>query len=200
MSWRRLKDVFGKRLEDVLARCLEDVLKTSWQDVLKTSWRRLENILKTSWRRLEEVWLLKIFDSGEYIRLDQNLLKTSWRRLLKTKTKDVLKTSSRCLHQGKCLVSVHIVNVGCCRTSFTSRFTSVTKVACRLFSSTFNCDKLLSKLSLNKLSQFSLDKLSEASLVFNKAVFVDSSESRDILFVFRLVSNWILFVNVELAS
>ena len=31
---------------------------------------------------------------GEYIRLDQDDLKTSWRRLLKTKTKDVFKTSS----------------------------------------------------------------------------------------------------------
>ena len=38
-------------------------------------------------------------------------------------------------------------------------------------------DKLLSKLSLNKLSEFYLDKLlSEASLVFNKTVLRSKQE------------------------
>ena len=62
---------------------------------------------------------------------------------------------------------VVIVDVGCSTTSFISWFTSITKVVGLLFSSTFHCDKLLSKLSLNKLHEFSLHKLlSEASLVF----------------------------------
>ena len=94
-SWRFLEDVF------------QDVLKTFWrgpQKILKmccrrfskTSWRRLENVLKiigkTSWKRLEDV--LKKYSQDEYNVLDQDNLKTSWRRLLKTKTKDVFKTSS----------------------------------------------------------------------------------------------------------
>ena len=49
---------------------LENILKRSLQDVLKLSWRRLQNVLNKSWRCLKRV------------------LKT------KTKTKDVLKTSS----------------------------------------------------------------------------------------------------------
>ena len=78
MSWRRL----------------EDALKTFLQDVLKSSWKRLEDVLNT-------------YGQGKYIGLDQDVLKTSsegeWlkrihssksRRLLKTKTKDVFKTSS----------------------------------------------------------------------------------------------------------
>ena len=95
---------------------LEQVLKTSLQGVLKTSSRcledvfarRLEDVLKTSWRRLEDVWprriywswsrhledVLKTYEYSEYVRLDQDILKTSWRRLLKTKSKDVFKTSS----------------------------------------------------------------------------------------------------------
>ena len=87
---------------------LENVLKTSWrwledvfQDVLKMSWR---SFCKKSWRRLENV--LKTYGQNGYIALDQDVLKTSsedvklrrtyssWRRLLKTKTKDVFKTSS----------------------------------------------------------------------------------------------------------
>ena len=85
MSWKRLGDIFVRRLEDVLKtswRHLRDFLKTSWQDVLKTSWKRLEGVLKT-------------YDHNEYIRVDQDVLKMSWRRLLKTKTKDVFKTSSK---------------------------------------------------------------------------------------------------------
>ena len=56
-------------------RRFEDVLKMSWRRFCNTSWRRLEKVLK-------------------HIRLDQDVLKTSWRSLLKTKTKDVFKTSS----------------------------------------------------------------------------------------------------------
>ena len=114
MSWRRLQNV-----SKASWRCLEDVLKTSWrcledvfarhlEDVLKTSWRCLEDVLKTPWRCLEDVFpilledVLKTYDQYEYIGLDQDVF---WRRisianmfvlksLLKTKTKDVFKTSS----------------------------------------------------------------------------------------------------------
>ena len=93
---------------------LEDVLKTSWrclEDVSKTSWRCLEDIWPRrkywSWpRRLEDVFKTSSEDVrlGEHIRLDQDVLKTSWRRLLKTKTKNVFKMSSRRLHQDECLL------------------------------------------------------------------------------------------------
>ena len=107
------------RLENVLKTSLQDVLKTSWrwledvfQDVLKMFWRRLQNVLKMSWRRFcKKSWrrlenVLKTYGQNGYIGLDQDVLKTSsedvklrrtyssWRRLLKTKTKDVFKTSS----------------------------------------------------------------------------------------------------------
>ena len=67
---------------------LENVLKTSLQylqmllqDVFKTFWRRLEDVLKTSWRHLEGLWPRRIY--------------FSWlRRLLKTRTRDIFKTSS----------------------------------------------------------------------------------------------------------
>ena len=93
---------------------LENVLKISLQDVLKMSWRRLEDVLKTSWRRLEDVWPRRIYWSWPR-RLEDVfwrrkakanifvLIKTSSRRLLKTKTKDVFKTSSIRLHQDECL-------------------------------------------------------------------------------------------------
>ena len=61
----------------------ENVLKRSLQDLLKTSSKRLENVLKTSSKRLEDVLktprrrLLKMYELGEYIRLDQDVLKTS---------------------------------------------------------------------------------------------------------------------------
>ena len=89
--------------ENVLNRYLQDVWKTSsklLEDFLKMSWRRLENVLKTPWRYLEDVFtrrlegVLKTHDQDDYIDLDQDVLKTSWRCLLKTKTKDVFKTSS----------------------------------------------------------------------------------------------------------
>ena len=91
-----LQDVFktsSKRLEDVL-RCLEDIFAS-----------RLENVLKMSWRCFGKD-VLNTYDEGDYVRLDQDVLKTSWRRLLKTKTKDVFKTSSRRLHQDECLVGL----------------------------------------------------------------------------------------------
>ena len=110
MSWTRF--------EDALKTFLQEVLKTSWQDVLRTSWRHLEDVFKTSWgclddvlaRRLED--LLKSYGPNDYIGLSHEVLKTSsedawmnkvnifvlimtsWRRLLKTKTKDVFKTST----------------------------------------------------------------------------------------------------------
>ena len=78
---------------------------------------RLENVLKTFSKRLEDV--LKTYDQDEYIGLDQDvfwrrvnkanifiLMKTSWRRLLKTKTKDVFRTSSsRQMFAGKALIN-----------------------------------------------------------------------------------------------
>ena len=102
MSWRHLEDVFKTSW-----RRLEDALKRSWrrlENVLKTSWRRIAktNILvltKTSWRRLEDVFWRRKAKANIFV-----LIKTSWRRLLKTKTKDVFKTSSRHLHQDECLL------------------------------------------------------------------------------------------------
>ena len=106
------------RLENVLKRswrCIEYVLARCLEGVFKTSWRRLEDVLKTFWERFE---LSKTYGQDQYIALDQDvlktssadvwlsrvLMKTSWRRLLKTKTKDVFKTSSRRLHQDECLL------------------------------------------------------------------------------------------------
>ena len=74
----------------------ENVLKRSLQDILKTSSKRLEGVLKTSWRRLEDV--LKT--------LLQDVLKTSWRRMTKTIILVLIKTSSRRLHQGECLLGI----------------------------------------------------------------------------------------------
>ena len=129
MSWRCLEDVFVRRLENVLERRLEDVLKTFLQDVLRMSWRRLEDVfarrledvLKMSWKRLDDV--LKTYDQDEYIGLDQDVFKlssedacirwtySSWSRcLLKTKTKNVFKPSSKRLHhQDECLLGCSLV-------------------------------------------------------------------------------------------
>ena len=107
------------RLENVLKRSLQDVFKRSWrclEDVLKASWRRFEDVLKTflqdilkmSWRRFKNVrprrlclsWsrrLLKTYEWGEYIRLDQDVLKTS------SEDED-----GRCLHQDECLLGGRI--------------------------------------------------------------------------------------------
>ena len=100
MSWRRFCKTSW--------RSLEDVLKTSWQDVLKTYDQEDyigfdQDVLKTSRGRL-----LKMYELGEYIRLDKDFLKTFWRCLLKSKTKDVFKTSSRYLHQDDCLLCLQI--------------------------------------------------------------------------------------------
>ena len=86
-SWWHLKDfmkMFWTCLEDIFARCLEDVLKTYEQYICLS-----QEILKMPWRHL-----LKTYDQGLYIRLDQDVLKTSSRYCLKTKSKDILKTSS----------------------------------------------------------------------------------------------------------
>ena len=124
MSWWRLQNVLKtswRCLEDVFARRLEEVLNTSWKCLSKTSWRRLQDILKTflqdvwktSWRRFEDILARRLEDAlktssedvyGKYIWLDENVLKTSWRHPLKTKTKDVFKTSWRRLHQDECLL------------------------------------------------------------------------------------------------
>ena len=69
----------------------ESVLKTSLRDVLKMSWRRLEDVLKTFWRPMTKANMFV-------------LIKTSWWRLLKMKTKDAFKTSSRRLYQDECLL------------------------------------------------------------------------------------------------
>ena len=80
---------------------LENVLKISLQDILKMSWRHLEDVFKTSWRRLEDIWPRRIYWSWPrrledvFWRLRLRQTYSSWsRRLLKTKTKDVFKTSS----------------------------------------------------------------------------------------------------------
>ena len=90
-------------------RCLEDGLKMSWrhfcrllEDVSKTSWRSLG---KTSWRCHKDVFTnaLKTFSKRMTKANIFVLMKTSWRRLLKTKSKDVFKTSSsRRMFAGYC--------------------------------------------------------------------------------------------------
>ena len=71
------------------------------ENVLKISSRRLEDVLKSSWRRMAKtnilVWPRRLEDvlkmSSEDVRLKRTYL--SWSRcLLKTKMKDVFKTSS----------------------------------------------------------------------------------------------------------
>ena len=101
---------------------LENVLKISLQDVLKTSSKRLEDALKKSWRRFEDIWprliywswLKRLEDVFWRRKAKANifvLIKTFWRRLLKTKTNDVLKTSSsRRMFAGNTLVSRYLIN------------------------------------------------------------------------------------------
>ena len=99
LRWRRVEDVLktsSRHLSKTSSRCLENVFKTSsrrfwktsWGLLGQTSWRRISktNILvfiKTSWR-----CLLKTYDQGEYIGLDQDVF---WRR---RRLQDVFKTSS----------------------------------------------------------------------------------------------------------
>ena len=82
MSWRRLEDVF----------------KTFLQDVLKTSWRDFKDVLKTSWKCMTRTSILVLIQDVFWRRVSKAnifvLMKTPWRCLLKTKTKDVFKTSS----------------------------------------------------------------------------------------------------------
>ena len=111
-------------------RFLQDVLKTSWwgfegvlarhlaslwhlENVLKMPWRRMtkRNILvliKMSWRHLQNVFWRRMSKENLF-----NLIKTSWRRLLKTKIKDVFQTSSRRLHQDKCLLDYIFLYLTC---------------------------------------------------------------------------------------
>ena len=106
------------RLENILKIFLQEVLKTPWkclenvfarrlENFFKTSWKliAMTNILvltKTSWRNLEGVFRRSITKANIFV-----LIKTSWWRLLKTKTKDVFKTSSKRLHQEECLVGIN---------------------------------------------------------------------------------------------
>ena len=68
-------------------------MKTFWRHLEDVLARRLEDVLKTSWSLMAKTSILV-------------LNKTSWRRPLKTKTKDVFKTSSRRLHQNECLLGI----------------------------------------------------------------------------------------------
>ena len=120
MSWRYLCNTSWRRFEEFFNITWQEVLKMSWirlQDVLKMSWRRfckrLENklntswrrmtktniLIKTSWKRLEYVFWRRIIKVNIFV-----LIKSSRRYLLKTKTKDVFKTSLRRLHEDKCLL------------------------------------------------------------------------------------------------
>ena len=117
MSWRNLCKTFRRRFEDVL--------KTSWKRFCTASWRHpLEDVFKASWKVLnkswsymtktnilvlktssEDVWLRRMYSS--WIRLEDvwpRRISRSWSRLLKTKTKDVFKMSSRRPHQYECLL------------------------------------------------------------------------------------------------
>ena len=100
MSWRRFCRTSWRRFEDTL-KTFENVLRTSCQDAFKMLWRSLEDIFETSWRRLEVVFWRPMTKTNIFA-----LIKTSWRRLrhLKTKTKEVFKTSLRRFHQDECLL------------------------------------------------------------------------------------------------
>ena len=112
-SWRRLQNILKtcwRCLNYVFVRCLENILNTSWRLLRQTSWRYLQNVLKTSWRRTAETnMLVLITTSSEDVWVRR--LNSSWSRcLLKRKTKDVFKTSSRRLYQDECLLSSTIPN------------------------------------------------------------------------------------------
>ena len=70
-------------------------MKTSWRYLCRASWRRLENFLKTSWRRLKDIWPRQIYWSWP-----RRLEDVFWRRRRKT--------SSRRLHQDKCLLGYYL--------------------------------------------------------------------------------------------
>ena len=116
----RLENVLkmsSKCLEDVLAWRLEDAFKMFWRRLGKASWRRLENVLKTSWRRLEDIWPRRVYRSWSrclqdifWRRMSKAnifvLMKTSWRRFEDVFWRRRQKTSSRRLHQDKCLLGI----------------------------------------------------------------------------------------------
>ena len=73
------------------------------KNLLKNRNRTFPAVLYFTWKpetAYNTLWMI----AGECIRLDQDILKTSWRFPLKTKTKDVFKSSSRRLHQDRCLL------------------------------------------------------------------------------------------------
>ena len=111
ISWQNVLKISWRRFCKKSSRCLEDVLKMFFQDVFYMFWKRLEDVLKTSGQdecvcleqdvlktSSEDVWLRLIYSSWQ-----KNVLKTSLWRFLKTKTKDIFRTFSRCLHQDECL-------------------------------------------------------------------------------------------------
>ena len=116
MSWRR----FCRRLKDVLktsSKHLEDILKMSRRRFCKTSWRGFQNVLKTSWRHMAKTNILVFIKTSSEDEWLRRIYSSSSRHLLKMKTKDIFKTSSRPLHQDECLL-------GCFLFHFESSFCS----------------------------------------------------------------------------
>ena len=124
MSWIHFCKTSWRHIEDVLKtfwRHYEVVLEASWRsflDVLKTSWRRMAKtntlvLIKMSWIRLEDVFWRRTSSANIFVfnRLDEDVLNTSSRCLLRTKTKDFFKTTSRRLHQDECLLGSFCNNI-----------------------------------------------------------------------------------------
>ena len=137
-SWSSIEDVLKTFLQDVSKTFWRCMAKTKILIMIKTSWRRLQDVFwrrmtsgnmswrrlgKTSWRGLEDVWpkrkywswsscLEDVFKTySEDIWLER--IYSSWsRRLpLKTKTKDVFKTSSsRRMFAGKPVVFLFLIS------------------------------------------------------------------------------------------
>ena len=104
MSCRHLSMTSWRSLKNVLKTFLQDVLMTSSRRVGKTSWRRITKtnilvLIKTSWTRLEAVFWRRMTNGKICV-----FIETSWRRLLKTKTYNTFKMSSRHLHQDQYLL------------------------------------------------------------------------------------------------
>ena len=114
LTWWNVLKTSWRHLWKTSWRCLEDIFKTSQrrlENVLKTSWRRMARtnilvLIKTSWRRLEDALWRRMIQANIFV-----LMKTSSRRLPKTKTKDVFKTSSRCLNQDECLLGLVFLKI-----------------------------------------------------------------------------------------
>ena len=110
------------RLENVFKTSLQDVLKMSWKrfkdalarrlkNVLKISWSRMTKVLtKTSWRRLEDIFWRYMTKMNIFVLIKISSSSSSWRCLLKTKIKDVFKTSSRRLHQDEYFLTRLFIN------------------------------------------------------------------------------------------